>query len=191
MAKLYFKYGTMKSGKSLELLRIKDTYERQGKKVIVLTPSVDDRNGVGVVSSRMGHDTPAYPIQTTHDIYQSMRVVTNPDCILVDEVQFLSKELVFELKRISEYLDIPVIGFGLKNDFSNQLFEGAQAMLIYAESIEEVKSTCTYCGRKATMNLRRVGGNPVYSGEQIQVGDEEYEPVCFLHYDEPVVDIED
>lgn len=179
-AKLYFKYASMKAGKSLELLKTADSYERTGKKVAILTPAIDDRHGVGLVSSRIGLQREAHVID---DNTLLTRLVRGVDVVLIDEAQFLSREVVKHLALyVVDYLGIPVICFGLKNTFKNELFEGSAALLVYAESIEEIKGLCERCSRKATMVVRTVNGRPVYDGETIQVGDSEYVSVCRKHY---------
>lgn len=104
----------------------------------------------------------------------------SPFCVLVDEAQFLDKDHVLQLAKIVDELDIPVMGFGLKNDFQNELFEGSKYFLLYADKIEEMKTICWFCPRKAVMNLRiDENGKPVYTGEQIQIGgNDSYYPVC-------------
>ncbi|MDO5742558.1 MAG: thymidine kinase, partial [Vagococcus sp.] len=91
-----------------------------------------------------------------------------------------------QLAEIVDELDIPVMAFGLKNDFMNELFEGSKYLLLYADKIEELKTICWFCHRKAIMNLRISDGKPVYAGEQIQIGgNEAYFPVCRKHYKDP------
>ena len=103
-----------------------------------------------------------------------------------EEAQFLKKHHVIELTRIVDELGIPVMTFGLKNDFRNQLFEGSEYLLLYADKIEEMKTICWFCAKKATMNLRIHDGKPVYDGEQIMIGgNEAYFPVCRKHYVNP------
>ena len=110
-------------------------------------------------------------------------------CVLIDEAQFLEKHHVLECAKIVDNLHIPVMTFGLKNDFQNHLFEGSKNLLIYADKIDEMKTICHYCGHKATMNLRFANQKPVYEGEQVQIGgDESYYPVCRFHYFHPGVD---
>lgn len=189
MAQLYFHYGAMSSSKSANLLMVAHNYRSQGKKVILMTPSVDDRDGVGVISSRTGMKEDAMIIEKDMSIYYLIeRSLINDDrhihCILIDEAQFLSKEQVYELTRVVDRLNIPVMTYGLKNDFQNNLFEGSEQLLLHADKIIEIKTICSKesCGKKAVMNLRLNNGKPVYEGEQIQIGDEEYKPVCRRHY---------
>src|SRR5690606_2795265 len=100
-------------------------------------------------------------------------------CVLIDEAQFLNKEHVLQLTRIVDELNVPVMAFGLKNDFQNQLFEGSYNLLIYADKNEEIKTICWNCDRKATMVIRYRDCKPVNEGEQIQIGgNEDYKPVC-------------
>ncbi|OIB02937.1 thymidine kinase [Paenibacillus sp. LC231] len=180
MAQLFFKYGSMNSGKSIEILKVAHNYEEQNKPVLLFTSAIDDRDAVGYVSSRIGLRREAIPISDTTDIYGIVKEhQTKPYCVLVDECQFLSKDSILQLVRIVDELNVPVMGFGLKNDFRNELFEGSRWMLIYADKIEEMKTICWFCERKAIMNLRVIDGKPVYAGEQILIGgNDTYFPVC-------------
>ena len=186
MAQLYYRYGAMNSGKSIEILKVAHNYEEQGKTVRLYTNAIDDRDGVGYVSSRVGLRREAYVISKHTDLYADIMALPKneyPSCILIDEAQFLTRHQVKALTMIVDYLDIPVIAFGLKNDFQNNLFEGSEQLLLHADKIEEMKTICWYCGKKATMNLRLVNGKPTYHGEQIQIGgNESYKPVCRRHY---------
>ena len=180
MAKLYFKYGAMNSGKSIEIVKVAHNYEEQNKPVKIFTSAVDTRTKVGLVASRTGLEREATPITDDMDLFEEIAAIdTELYCILIDEAQFLKKHHILELARVVDQLNIPVMAFGLKNDFSNELFEGSKYLLIYADKIEELKTICWYCHRKATMNLRINDGEPVYTGEQIQIGgNESYLPVC-------------
>lgn len=190
MAQLFFKYGSMNSGKSIEILKVAYNYEEQGKPVILFTSAVDDRDGVGNISSRIGLAEKAHVVSDLTDIYQVVTELDySPACVLLDESQFLKKHHVLQLARIVDHLGIPVMAFGLKNDFMNDLFEGSKYLLIYADKIEEIKTICWFCHKKATMNMRMSNGVPVYEGEQIQIGgNESYYPVCRKHYFDPPLD---
>ena len=186
MAQLFFRYGAMNSGKTIEILKVAHNYEEQHKHVVILTSGLDNRDEVGYVSSRIGLRRPAIPIFDETDVYKIVASKQNIDCVLVDEAQFLKKHHVIELTRIVDELGIPVMTFGLKNDFRNQLFEGSEYLLLYADKIEEMKTICWFCAKKATMNLRIYDGKPVYDGEQIMIGgNEAYFPVCRKHYVNP------
>jgi len=178
VAKLYFRYGTMNSGKSIEVLRTAHNYEEQGKKVLLFTPSVDDRYGVGTVASRIGMQKNAI-IVDDHINMVRLAEAEKPNCIIIDEAQFLNKQQVQQLTEIVDSLDIPVIAYGLRADFLGQLFEGSYHLLALADKIEEIKTVCWYCDKKAIMNMRCKDGRPVFEGEQIQIGgNESYLPVC-------------
>ncbi|MFD1393910.1 thymidine kinase [Lacticaseibacillus jixianensis] len=184
MAQLFFRYGAMNSGKSIEILKVAHNYEEQHKNVIILTSAVDDRSGVGMIASRIGLERPATAIDDDTNIFDLVKQ-TDPHayCVLIDEAQFLKKHHVFECARVVDELRIPVMAFGLKNDFRNELFEGSKYLLTYADKIEEMKTICWFCAKKATMNLRVHDGKPVYEGEQILIGgNEAYFPVCRHHY---------
>ena len=188
----------MNSGKSIELLKIAHNYEEQGKKVMVLTSALDNRSGLGVVSSRIGISRPATPVPQGDSILRIVNATLStttyvdshaiwPECILVDEAQFLTAQQVTDLATIVDSQDVPVICFGLKTDFQGKLFEGSKALFEMADKLEEIKTVCQWCGHKATMNLRTCDGKPVYNGDQIQIGDQEYISVCRYHYINPLI----
>lgn len=187
MAQLFFRYGAMNSGKSFEIIKVAHNYEEQNKDVLVLTSATDDRDGVGNVTSRVGERRDAIPIDEEMNIYDLVAGVKKRlYCVLVDEAQFLKRHHIYQLAQVVDELNIPVMAFGLKNDFQNHLFEGSKHLLLLADKIEEVKTICWFCDKKAIMNLRVHEGQPVYDGEQIQVGgNEAYFPVCRKHYHHP------
>ena len=192
MAQLFFRYGAMSSGKTIEILKVAHNYEAQGRKIALMTSVLDNRSGVGTVASRIGLHRKAIPITSEMNLFEYIKKMNDHDladgdgklaCVLIDEAQFLKRHHVLECAKIVDELNIPVMTFGLKNDFQNHLFEGSENLLIFADKIEEMKTICHYCGHKATMNLRVNNGKPVYEGEQVQIGgDESYYPVCRYHY---------
>jgi len=177
----------MNAGKSIELIKVAYNYEERGKRVLVLTPSVDDRFGIGVIASRIGVTREAVAINEDTNILELFMKENKKsliDCVLVDECQFLKKHHVQELVEIVDSCDVPVLAYGLKNDFKNELFEGSYYMLVYADKIEEIKTIC-WCGRKATMVARIVEGKFVKTGEQIVVGGNDmYISLCRKHYND-------
>ncbi len=190
MAQLYFRYGAMNSGKSIEVMKVAHNYEEQNKAVRIYTSGVDDRDGLGMISSRTGMRRKATPIHEATNVLEEIKQADEKIwCVLIDEAQFLKKEHVIQLTKVVDELKIPVMCFGLKNDFMNNLFEGSKYLLLYAEKIEEIKTICWYCGKKAIMNLRISDGTPVYEGKQIQIGgNESYFPVCRHHYFHPEIE---
>lgn len=177
----------MNSGKSIEILKVANNYEEQGKSVVLFTSAVDNRSGLGMIASRIGLQRQAQVIEEETNVFDEVSQLNQkPACILIDEAQFLKKDHIIQLARIVDDLSIPVMAFGLKNDFMNQLFEGSKYLLLYADKIEEIKTICWFCHKKATMNLRLADGKAVYEGEQIQIGgNESYYPVCRRHYFKP------
>lgn len=185
MAQLYYKYGTMNSGKSFEIIKVAHNYEEQGKSVLIFSPSMSGRGTQELIGSRVGFERAAIPVENDTNLYDSVKTHTTlPSankiyCVLIDEAQFLKKHHIEELTRVVDELNIPVMAFGLKNDFQNQLFEGSYHLLVQADKIEEIKTICWYCDRKATMVIRFRDGQPVNAGQQIQIGgNEDYKPVC-------------
>ncbi len=187
MAQLYYRYSTMNAGKSIEVIKIAYNYEERNKRVLTLISGVDNRYGVGIITSRVGLQREAIIVNDDTniiEIFLSEREKGPIDCVLVDECQFLKKHHILDLVEIVDSFDVPVLAYGLKNDFRNELFEGSYYMLVYADKIEEVKTIC-WCGRKATMVARVVDGNIVKHGEQIMVGGNDmYVSLCRKHYND-------
>jgi thymidine kinase len=184
VAKLYFRYGTMDSAKSMNLLAVAHNYRKQGKRVLLVKPRLDTRFGAGKISSRSGLEADA-DLMVDEDSSLDPRDFEGLDCVLVDEAQFLAPAIIEDLRRITVDPGVPVICYGLRTDFRTRLFPGAQRLMELADRIEEVKVTCQYCAKKAICNLRFVNGAPTVRGPQIQLGaDEHYAPVCWNHYDE-------
>ncbi len=187
MAQLYYRYSTMNAGKSIELIKVAYNYEERGQRVMTLIPAVDDRYGVGVITSRIGIQREAMVVKDDTNILElflAEKEKGDIDCVLIDECQFLRKHHVEELIEIVDTFNVPVMAYGLKNDFRNQLFEGSYYMLIYADKIEEIKTIC-WCGRKATMVARVVDGKIVKQGEQIVIGGNDmYVSLCRKHYND-------
>lgn len=183
MAKFYFKYGVMGSSKSAQALMTKFNYEQGNSKVILFKSSVDTRDGEDIIKSRIGLSSKCYLINNdnlnpTFDLLEQ----EEPDVVIVDESQFLSKCSVLALRKWGEENNKIVICYGLKTDFKNELFEGSKALLEVATHIEEIKSMC-WCGQKATCNARVVNGEIIHNGEQVQIGgNESYQALCYKHY---------
>lgn len=185
MAKLYFRYGTVNSAKTLNLLAVAHNYRQQGKRALILKPAIDTRWGREWVTSRAGPKMPA------DVVLEDNTVITNNDladvsCVLVDEAQFLSIFIVEQLAYIAHRRPgIPVICYGLRTDFKTRLFVASERLMELADSIEEVKTTCHFCARKAIFNLKFVNGVATREGPSIELGAEEkYSPACATCYAE-------
>ena len=180
MAKLYFRYGAMNSGKTTFLLQVAHNYEEKGLKILLFKPKVDVKGGDTVVS-RLGISRKVDYLVDKEDKIMSYIDSTNiPDAILVDEAQFLKKEQIDELYFISKEYNVPVLAYGLRNDFSLNTFEGSSRLLALADTIEELKTICK-CGKKATQNMRLLNDIPVFEGDSVLIdgtSDYIYEPVC-------------
>ena len=187
MAQLYYRYSTMNAGKSIEVIKVAYNYEERGKRVLALVPGIDDRYGQGRITSRVGLSREATIVNEDTNILELfMRENSREhiDCVVVDECQFLKRHHVEELVEIVDSFNIPVLAYGLKKDFRNEMFEVSYFMLVYADKIEEIKTIC-WCGRKATMVARVIDGRVVKSGEQIMVGGNDmYVSLCRKHYNE-------
>ena len=181
MAKLYFRYGTMDSAKTLNLLAVAHNYRKQGKRVMLIKPAFDDRFGKGQIVSRSGLQAEA-DLLVEPDTVLDAAQFDGLDCVLADEAQFLSPQIIEQLRVLTLTRGVPVICYGLRTDFQTRSFPGAQRLMELADTIEEVKVTCQFCDRKAVFNLRMDGDAAVVHGEQIMLGDETYAPVCARHY---------
>lgn len=183
MAKLYFRYSTMGAGKSLDLLKTAHNYEERNKQVLLLTSDLDNRFGKKKIASRIGISRDANTFNTKSNLYDV--VVSNGEtlsCVLIDEAQFLTKEQVWQLTDVVDYLDINVIVYGLRSDYLGEPFEGSIYLMTLADKIEELKTICEF-GDKASMNMRLLNGEPVFEGEQVQIGgNESYLPVCRKYF---------
>ena len=168
----------MNAGKSTALLQVAHNYEEQGRRITVYTAAVDDRYGVGRVTSRLGIGRDALIFNSEFNFVTDMDV-TGLSCILVDEAQFMTKEQIVQLHQVAHLKGVPVICYGLRSDFQGNPFPGAAHLLALADSLEEMKTICE-CGRKASMNMRvDEQGNPVVEGNQVEIGgNSRYRQVC-------------
>jgi thymidine kinase len=186
MAKLYFYYSSMNAGKSTALLQASYNYRERGMNTLVLAPTLDDRYGTGLVTSRIGLQSKAVSILPDEDLFArvSSLIVEKPlHCVLIDEAQFLSKKQVLQLGRISDHLDIPVLAYGLRTDFQGEPFEGSKYLLAIADNLKEIKAIC-HCGSKATMVIRQDPDvNVITSGKSVEIGgNDRYVSMCRKHF---------
>ena len=180
MAKLYFKYGAMGSSKTAQALITKYNYEENGMRVWLIKPSVDVRDGVMILRSRIGLEATVQVIAPGQDIFRLFTDThSESDVIIVDECQFMTPEQIDQLRQIVNDYDIPVMCFGLRTDFLTKLFPGSLRLLEVADTIQEIKTICD-CGNKATVNARIDGnGHIVTQGEQVVLGgNDSYIAMC-------------
>lgn len=181
MAKLYFRYGSMNSGKSTILMQVAHNYEERGMQVAVLKPGIDTK-AESRIQSRIGLEREVdHLIQKEENIYELFKKKEiKPNAIIIDEAQFLEPEQVDQLMEIVVKLNIPVICYGLRTDFKTTGFPGSTRLLEIAHTLEEMKTICR-CGAKAMFNLRMVNNVPVFEGEQVAIDGGDivtYEAVC-------------
>ena len=180
MAKLYFRYGVVGSAKTLNLLAVAHNYMQQGKKALLVKPAIDTRFGPKIIGTRAGLSKPADIIVPEHGDFVFPEI-KNVSCVLVDEAQFLPVPAVESLHAIAHKSEnaVPVICYGLRTDFRLELFPAAKRLLELADTIEEIKTTCADCDRKAVFNLKLKDNQPILDGPTIELGFEEtYIPVC-------------
>ena len=186
MAKLYFYYASMNAGKSSTLLQAAFNYNERGMRVSLWTAALDDRPGFGAISSRIGLASEAHRYDAQTDIEARVlgdHAKERVACVLVDEAQFLSETQIWQLARLADAADIPVLCYGLRTDFQGKLFPGSATLLGIADALVELKAVCD-CGRKAIMNLRvDAEGRAVSEGAQTEIGgNDRYVALCRRHF---------
>ena len=177
MAKLYFYYSAMNAGKTTTMLQSAHNYRERGMRPLLLKPSLDTRDTVSSVSSRIGLRADALGFDPSADLLAlvSDDIDANGplNCVLCDEAQFLSPAQVWQLSDVVDQLRIPVLCYGLRTDFRGELFPGSQTLLAIADELIEIKTIC-HSGKKATMNLRvDHEGAAVVDGPQVEIGGNE------------------
>ena len=180
MAKLYFRYGAMNSGKSTLLMQVAYNYEENNRKVLVIKSKIDTK-GEDTLVSRIGLQRKVdILLDENESLMRYKKQIQNCNAILVDEVQFLKESQIDELWYIAHVFDIPVIGYGLKGDFKTNLFEGSKRMLELSDEITELVTICS-CGKTARFNARKVHEKFTLTGEQNVIDgtkDITYVPLC-------------
>ena len=174
MAKLHFYYSAMNAGKSTTLLQSSYNYQERGMTTLLFTPKIDNRHGVGKISSRIGLQAQAVAFDDDLNLFQYVHTVLQKDpklaCVLIDEAHFLNKQQVRQCCRICDDLNLPVLAYGLRTDFRGEPFLGSLYLLALADILIEIKTIC-HCGKKATMNQRiDAAGQVVMEGNQIEIG---------------------
>jgi thymidine kinase len=188
VAKLYFRYGAMNSGKSTAMLQAAYNYEERGHRVLLAKPSIDTKGDLGILS-RLGvtrdvdfvisPETDAYGRFQQHRERTIKRFDRDVSALLVDEAQFLTEGQVDDLLRIALLENIPVLAYGIRTDFQTVAFPGSRRLLEIAHSLEELKTICR-CGRKAIFNARKIDGVYVFDGDQVAIdgASVSYESLC-------------
>ena len=180
MAKLYYYYGAMGSSKTANALMTHFNYEEVGQKALLCKPTIDDRDGECTVHSRIGLSHACIHLEELQQM--SEEEIREYDCIIVDEVQFATKEQIDFLSDIVDFMDVPVVCYGLRTDFQNQLFPGSERLIAVADTIREIKTVC-WCGKKATCNARFNKDGIVRDGEQVVLGaNDSYVALCRRHF---------
>lgn len=190
MAKMYFRYGAMNCGKTTALLQVAHNYEEKGLNVIVVKSQVDLK-GDDKVISRLGIERKVDVLLKPEEKLINKIDLENLNCILVDEVQFMTPTQVKELWMISKLYDIPVICYGLKTNFKSQLFVGSKPAIELSDELEELATICS-CGKKAKFNARIINGEFVSVGDEVAIDgiDATYEPLCGECYIKKVLKLE-
>jgi thymidine kinase len=187
MAKLYFHYSTMNAGKSTALLQASYNYRERGMTTLLLIAALDDRAGRGRIGSRIGLAADAEIFGPDDDLFAKvaeMQASQPVHCVFIDEAQFLSEDQVWQLARVADRLNVPVMCYGLRTDFQGKLFPGSNTLLAIADELREIRTICR-CGRRATMVVRLgPDGKVLHQGAQIDIGDDKYVSLCRRHWDE-------
>jgi thymidine kinase len=194
VAKVYFRYAAMNAGKSTQLLQVRHNYHERHQRTLLLKPHLDNRDGEDLIKPRIGGlvvkvDALVYPDTDLQAMVEEYRQRGEKlDCVLVDEAQFLSSEQVRELCGVADFLNVPVMCYGLRADFRGELFPGSATLMALADDIEELKTIC-WCGKKATINARILDGHVLTEGPQVLIGgNESYTALCRKHWalDQPL-----
>lgn len=176
--KFYFYYGVMGSSKTANALMKKFNFEECGKKVLLLKPSLDTRNGKTLIKSRIGLSTEAIYLDKNNSVESTVKNFYPFDVIIIDEAQFLSTSQVDELRNMADN-GIMVMCYGIRTDYTGHLFEGSKRILEVCDTIREIQSMCSRCSKKAVVNAKYKGNEIVYEGEIIDIGGEEkYITLC-------------
>lgn len=188
MAKVYFYYAAMNAGKSTVLLQSSYNYRERGMRTLLFTPAIDTRYGTGRIESRIGLRSGAISVNPADNLLNRVRTEHTASpvaCVLIDEVQFLTPDQIWQLSDVADTFDIPVLCYGLRTDFQGKLFPGSATLLGIADDLSELKTIC-HCGRKATMNLRvDDSGRAVREGAQVEIGgNDRYVAMCRRHFKE-------
>lgn len=180
MAKLYFYYGAMGSSKTANALMAQYNYIERGQKALLAKTNIDTRDGSHIIRSRIGLSKECSLLSDV--CAMSDDEIKKYDALIVDEIQFATKEQIDHLAYIVDYLDVPVLCYGLRTDFQLNLFEGSARLMAIADNIKEVKTIC-WCGRKATCNARYNKNGIVREGSQVMLGaNDEYIALCRKHF---------
>ncbi len=187
MSKLYFSYAAMNAGKSTVLLQASWNYQERGMRTLLFTSSLYTEADEGRITSRIGISADAELYGETDDLHAWItreHRKAKIDCVFVDEAQFLTKDQVWQLARVADRLNIPVLCYGLRTDFRGQLFPGSAELLAIADNLREIRTIC-HCGRKATMVVRRTAdGRALTAGDQIGIEKSMYLSLCRVHWEE-------
>lgn len=187
MAKLYFSYAAMNAGKSTILLQASYNYRERGMRTLMFTSALYAETDDGAITSRLGVHGAAELYATSDDLFARIEAENKRErvhCVFVDEAQFLTKDQAWQLARVADRLDVPVLCYGLRTDFKGDLFEGAAALLAIADSLREVRTIC-HCGAKATMVMRcNATGAAATDGEQVGIEKSIYVSLCRRHWEE-------
>lgn len=193
MAKLHFKYASMNSGKSLDLIRTIHNYEENGFNVFVMKPLIDTK-GADAIESRIGvRRVVDLLLDYNDDVLECLKgKLDDVVAIFVDEVQFLSSKQIDDLFLVSKAVDIPVICYGLRTSFQMKAFEGSNRLLEISDVLEEIPTLCK-CGSIARFVARKLNGEYEIDGNTVVIdgtADYEYEPLCGNCYLEKVKKID-
>ena len=186
MAKIHFFYSTMNAGKSTALLQSNHNYLENGMNTMLFIPKADADKNKGFIESRIGLKAKAVIADKDFNFYNYVKENLTKDhhCVLIDEVQFLSKEQIIQIAKITDEFDIPAMCYGIRTDFRGELFEGSHYLLALADNLIELKTVCSMCSKKATMVVRLdESGKVLTEGQKIQIGgNETYQVVCRKHF---------
>ncbi len=172
-------FGCMFAGKSSEILKRIDILRISKQRYQAFAPSIDDRYGEKKIANHMGWSHPAINVNSAQELLDHLKPET--DFIIVDEIQFFSKNIVKVLVDLANK-GKKIIVSGLAADFRGIPFETTILLLVRAEYVTYLNSICNKCYDSAHKIQRLTNGKPSSANEKtITVGDWEnihYEARC-------------
>jgi thymidine kinase len=168
--------GPMFSGKTTSLIKAVNEHKKDGKKVFVFKPKLDNRYADEAVVSHDKNEVHAYAVEKSVEI---LDYYLNADVVAVDEVQFFDERIVEVIEKIAND-GKSVVAAGLDMDYMGRPFGPIPKLLTFADEVNKLNSVCTFCSGKARFSHRISEDNGV-----VVLGEKDkYVPLCRSCYNE-------
>jgi len=177
---LHLILGPMFSGKSTRLIEHIRHFKTLEYPIMVIKPDIDTRytqNSAICTHNQEKESCYSIPIQSLQYVLETSEF-KNASVIMIEEAQFFTN--LYDV--VKEALDIHkkhIYITALNGDSKRQLFGDIHLLLPLCTKINFLQALCIHCkdGTPAIYSKRKVE-----TDEQISVGTNEYEAVCFKHY---------